>query len=83
MRESGDEMMRNDVTEDDDHADVPDATWVTCPYCGEEIELLLDLAGGAVQQYVEDCEVCCRPWNVRVELEAGFPIVRVSTQDEV
>ncbi|MES2820386.1 MAG: CPXCG motif-containing cysteine-rich protein [Pseudomonadota bacterium] len=31
-----------------------------CPYCGEPVEAVLDLSGGD-QQYVEDCQVCCRP----------------------
>lgn len=39
---------------------------VTCPHCGEVIELTLDPGGGAHQEYVEDCEVCCRPWTVVV-----------------
>ncbi|MEM7540913.1 MAG: CPXCG motif-containing cysteine-rich protein [Pseudomonadota bacterium] len=34
-----------------------------CPYCGERISMLLDLSIGA-QEYVEDCEVCCRPINI-------------------
>lgn len=38
-------------------------TIVTCPYCGEALELLLDLSEGS-QQYVEDCHVCCRPMEV-------------------
>lgn len=42
-----------------------DAT-VSCPYCGAPVDVKLDPAGGAAQQYVEDCEVCCRPWEVRV-----------------
>ncbi len=31
-----------------------------CPYCGENIELLID---GSIdeQTYIEDCQVCCRP----------------------
>ena len=40
--------------------------WVACPYCGEEVELAIDPGGGATQQYVEDCEVCCRPMNLTV-----------------
>jgi hypothetical protein len=40
--------------------------WVTCPYCGEEIELAVDPGGGTVQEYVEDCEVCCRPMQLTV-----------------
>ena len=31
-----------------------------CPYCGEQVEALLDLSAGD-QQYIEDCAVCCRP----------------------
>jgi hypothetical protein len=42
------------------------STSVTCPYCGEEIDLAIDPGGGAVQQYVEDCEVCCQPMQVTV-----------------
>lgn len=34
-----------------------------CPYCGEWIEMTLDLSAGA-QRYVEDCSVCCRPIEV-------------------
>lgn len=36
---------------------------VECPYCGEWIELLLDLSAGS-QSYVEDCQVCCRPIQI-------------------
>jgi Cysteine-rich CPXCG len=39
---------------------------VSCPYCGEAVEIALDPGGGARQDYVEDCEVCCQPWRVSV-----------------
>jgi len=39
---------------------------VLCPYCGEPNEIALDAGGGAAQDYVEDCQVCCRPWRVTV-----------------
>jgi len=39
---------------------------VMCPYCGEPNEIALDAGSGAVQDYVEDCQVCCRPWRVTV-----------------
>jgi hypothetical protein len=37
---------------------------VTCPYCGEQVEIYLeeDVKG----TFVQDCEVCCNPWRVRV-----------------
>ncbi len=42
---------------------------VTCPYCGETVTITLDPSGGVGQEYVEDCEVCCRPWLVRVTFD--------------
>lgn len=39
---------------------------VSCPHCGETVTIFLDPGGGPLQEYVEDCEVCCRPWKVRV-----------------
>lgn len=38
--------------------------FVTCPYCGEDVEIYLesDDAGS----FVQDCEVCCNPWRIRV-----------------
>lgn len=41
---------------------------VTCPYCGEEGSVLVDSGGGDTQEYVEDCAVCCRPWQVHVSI---------------
>ena len=34
-----------------------------CPYCWEEISMLLE-PSNQEQQYVEDCEVCCRPIQI-------------------
>jgi len=39
---------------------------VLCPYCGEPNEIALDAGSGSAQDYVEDCQVCCRPWRVTV-----------------
>jgi hypothetical protein len=43
---------------------------VRCPYCGEVNEIGLDPGSGATQDYVEDCQVCCRPWRVFVSYNA-------------
>ena len=42
----------------------------TCPYCWQTITMVLDLSVDA-QEYVEDCEVCCRPILVRVVADDG------------
>ena len=41
---------------------------VTCPYCGEaaEIHIEEDVRGS----FVQDCEVCCSPWLVRLTRSA-------------
>lgn len=49
---------------------------VDCPFCGEPIELLLDLSAGS-QTYIEDCQVCCQPMQVRLEV-SGDTLDRVS-----
>lgn len=40
---------------------------VTCPYCSEDVEIYLepDVRGTLVQ----DCEVCCHPWRLRIVSE--------------
>jgi hypothetical protein len=43
---------------------------VICPYCGEPCEIALDPGSGTSQSYVEDCPVCCRPWQVSVHYDA-------------
>lgn len=50
----------------DDLSTLDTETDVTCPHCGETTTIALDPAGGRSQEYVEDCEVCCRPWQVRL-----------------
>jgi len=42
----------------------------TCPYCWQSIVMVLDLSVDA-QEYVEDCEVCCRPILLRIRAEDG------------
>jgi hypothetical protein len=64
-------------------ADLAEAAVVSCPYCGAEVDLLIDAGGGPTQEYIEDCEVCCRPWLVRVALRGdGGADVDVRTLDQ-
>lgn len=58
----------------------PDDTHlVTCPYCGEEGEIYveLDVRGS----YVQDCEVCCNPWTIRVTRDEDEVYVEVGRAD--
>jgi len=45
-------------------------TSISCPFCGQEFELPIDTSVES-QQFVTDCEVCCRPFTVRAESEPG------------
>ena len=60
----GDEALDADFPLGDGTADT--GATVVCPYCGEAVEIVLDPGSGPRQAYVEDCEVCCRPWEVTV-----------------
>ena len=50
-------------------------THISCPYCGESISILVD-DSLPEQQYVEDCQVCCRPivLDVAVDLEGDVAV---------
>lgn len=55
----------------------------SCPYCGEPVHPAIDEDGGSRQSYVEDCPVCCRPWQVEVvEGAPGEWSVTLRTSDE-
>ena len=59
------------------------AATVYCPYCNESVEIALDPGGGSTQEYVEDCEVCCQPWTVKVQYgEDGAAEVSVDPLEE-
>ena len=33
--------------------------------------IVVDESGGEMQQYIEDCQVCCKPWQVIVTTDDG------------
>ena len=54
---------------------------IQCPYCWQSISVLVDCSVES-QQYIEDCQVCCRPidFDVRVD-DDGYPTVSVSSDE--
>lgn len=57
-----------------------EAKIIQCPYCWEMIEITVDCSVHS-QEYVEDCEVCCRPIVMSIEiLPTGLPEVRVERE---
>jgi len=43
---------------------------ISCPFCAEPGIVLLDPSGGD-QSYIEDCQVCCQPMQIRFEATDG------------
>jgi hypothetical protein len=57
-----------------------EAVNIQCPFCWEAIEITVDCSVQS-QEYVEDCEVCCRPIVMNIELsEDGIPSVDVKRE---
>jgi Cysteine-rich CPXCG len=56
-------------------------TAIDCPYCGERIEIVVD---GSVPdaEYVEDCEVCCRPMMITVTVDDDEISVTARSENE-
>ncbi len=54
---------------------------IQCPYCWELCVVLVDCSIES-QQYIEDCQVCCRPIEFGVIVDDdGSPTVSVTTDD--
>ena len=53
---------------------------VFCPYCGESIDVFIDPSESR-QDYVEDCQVCCRPINFQVAVELDGRISLYASSD--
>jgi hypothetical protein len=52
-----------------------DSVPVQCPYCFESLSL--DVESDVEGEYVQDCEVCCNPWQVHVRRRDGKVRVRI------
>ena len=55
---------------------------ISCPYCGEAISVLID-DSLSEQSYVEDCQVCCRPIVLTVNVDVdGDVAVQARSENE-
>lgn len=54
---------------------------IRCPYCGESNSVEIDDSVDEIQEYVQDCFVCCRPWHLTVQRDENRKIrVDVATE---
>jgi hypothetical protein len=59
-----------------------DPVEINCPYCGEQIDIQVDVAG-VDEEYVQDCSVCCRPMLLHVTRDAdGAPAVTAARESD-
>ncbi len=54
---------------------------ISCPFCGEAITLLIDCSVPE-QQYTEDCQVCCSPILISVEINHDGHITLINAVQE-
>jgi len=57
-----------------------DTAEIECPNCGERLEISLD-PSVPFQMYIEDCQICCKPIQIRVVFEQGEAQVHAETVD--
>ncbi len=61
---------------------MPEVVDVTCPYCGEPGTVSVE-EGDEEAEFVQDCGVCCRPWQVRIRTRPdGSADVSVSAEGD-
>ena len=59
-----------------------ESTRIQCPFCWERFEILVDCSVES-QEYIEDCEVCCRPIQFEVEIDDdGIPRANAFGENE-
>ena len=54
---------------------------VSCPYCGENIEVIVDCSV-TEQDYIEDCQVCCQPINFYINVIDDDIDIKVTSENE-
>ncbi|MDX1519934.1 MAG: CPXCG motif-containing cysteine-rich protein [Gammaproteobacteria bacterium] len=54
---------------------------IQCPYCWECISILID-PSVPHQEYVEDCQVCCRPILLEIQCNDGAVDIQVQRENE-
>lgn len=54
---------------------------LNCPYCGETIQIVIDCSISE-QEYIDDCQVCCRPISIFITIEGDAVQLQVAHENE-
>jgi len=49
-----------------------------CPYCLQINTILVDVTEGKRQELIEDCQICCRPITLTIEVDIELQKVNVT-----
>ena len=53
-----------------------------CAYCGESNLTFVDLSAGLQQSYVEDCQVCCQPNVLYLQINEETLDIEINSEPE-
>lgn len=54
----------------------------SCAYCGEPNMSFVDLSAGVQQSYIEDCQVCCQPNVLYIEIDEQTLDIEINSEPE-
>ena len=70
MRDTDDPFQTDDEGEPERERLSGEEHFFDCPACGAPVSIVLDLSVES-QEFVEDCEICCRPLDIAYTVEDG------------
>jgi len=53
-----------------------------CAFCGESNSTFVDFSAGLTQSYIEDCQVCCQPNVLYVQIDEDTLYIEISSEPE-
>lgn len=53
-----------------------------CAYCGETNLTFVDISAGSMQSYVEDCQVCCQPNVLYLQIDPDTLEIDINSEPE-
>ena len=53
-----------------------EATYI-CAYCFQQNSIVIDSTGGKNQEYVEDCQICCKPNTLKIQINDNLTSAQV------
>jgi len=51
-----------------------------CAYCLQVNDITVDSEGGTHQEYIEDCQVCCRPNSLVINIDMEAQTAEVAAE---